>query len=130
MPLREGSADADKLHPWPADKAALVYARFVLSHLADPERLLERAWGRLLPGGAIVTEDIDYGSQFCDPPGPASTATPALCRSSPSARRRSFHRAQPWCLGRPNPRADLSGGTPTTFGNTWSKAHLAICKLV
>ncbi|RWN94745.1 methyltransferase domain-containing protein [Mesorhizobium sp.] len=68
MPLREGSADADKLHPWPADKAALVYARFVLTHLADPERLLERAWDRLLPGGAIVTEDIDYGSQFCDPP--------------------------------------------------------------
>ncbi|MBB6413966.1 methyltransferase domain-containing protein [Mesorhizobium sangaii] len=63
--------NANILHPWPADGATLVHVRFVLTHLADPERLLERAWEALLPGGAIVTEDIDYGSQFCDPPCPA-----------------------------------------------------------
>ncbi|RUV58598.1 hypothetical protein EOA85_13360 [Mesorhizobium sp. M5C.F.Ca.IN.020.29.1.1] len=35
MPLREGSADADKLHPWPADKGRAGLRRFVLTHLAD-----------------------------------------------------------------------------------------------
>lgn len=33
--------NANILDPWPADGAALIHVRFVLTHLADPERLLE-----------------------------------------------------------------------------------------
>jgi ubiquinone/menaquinone biosynthesis C-methylase UbiE len=63
--------NANVLDPWPTHGAALVHVRFVLTHLANPERLLERAWEALTPGGVIATEDIDYGGQFCDPPCPA-----------------------------------------------------------
>jgi ubiquinone/menaquinone biosynthesis C-methylase UbiE len=52
---------------WPAGDAALVYIRFVLTHLPVPEALLVRAMEALSPGGAIVVEDIDFGGHFCDP---------------------------------------------------------------
>src|SRR5690606_34199317 len=42
---------------WPAEGAALVYVRFVLTHLPVPEALLFRAMEALAPGGVIVAED-------------------------------------------------------------------------
>ncbi len=49
----------------------LVYARCVLSHLADPLRAL-RAMARLArPGGVVVVEDIDCGGVFAHPEAPA-----------------------------------------------------------
>jgi SAM-dependent methyltransferase len=55
------------VEPWPANNASLVYARFVLTHLPEPEALLARALDALQPGGTIVVEDIDFAGHFCDP---------------------------------------------------------------
>ena len=52
---------------WPRGEAALVYVRFVLTHLPVPEALLFRAMEALSPGGTIVVEDIDFDGHFCDP---------------------------------------------------------------
>ena len=62
---------ASVLDPWPVDNANLVYARFILTHLREPERLLERAMAAMRRGGRIVVEDIDYGGRFMDPHCPA-----------------------------------------------------------
>jgi SAM-dependent methyltransferase len=62
---------ASVLDAWPVGGASLVYVRFVLTHLARPQDMLARAREALAPGGLLIVEDIDYGSQFCDPPCPA-----------------------------------------------------------
>lgn len=55
----------------PSASFDLVYARCVLSHLADPLRAL-RAMARLArPGGVVVVEDIDCGGVFAHPEAPA-----------------------------------------------------------
>jgi ubiquinone/menaquinone biosynthesis C-methylase UbiE len=57
--------------PLTAGKFHLVYARCVLSHLADPLRVL-RAMTRLArPGGVVAVEDIDCGGVFAHPEAPA-----------------------------------------------------------
>jgi SAM-dependent methyltransferase len=56
------------LERWPVERAALIYIRFVLTHLPNPLQMLERAREALEPGGVIVTQDIDYDGEFCDPP--------------------------------------------------------------
>lgn len=48
-----------------------VYARFLLSHLTDPARVLERFRERLKPGGLLVLEDVDFDGHFCEPALPA-----------------------------------------------------------
>jgi SAM-dependent methyltransferase len=58
---------ANVLAPWPVEGADLVYARFILTHLTEPERFLERATAALRPGGHLIVEDIDYGGRFTDP---------------------------------------------------------------
>jgi SAM-dependent methyltransferase len=58
---------ANVLDPWPVAGADLVYARFILTHLPEPEHFLERATDALRPGGHLVVEDIDYGGRFTDP---------------------------------------------------------------
>ena len=55
------------MEKWPAEGAALVYVRFVMTHLPVPEALLYRAMEALSPGGVVVVEDIDFGGHFCDP---------------------------------------------------------------
>ncbi|AZN98940.1 class I SAM-dependent methyltransferase [Mesorhizobium sp. M9A.F.Ca.ET.002.03.1.2] len=62
---------ASVLDPWSVSGAALVYIRFVLTHLARPEEMLSRARAALAPGGVLIVEDIDSTGQFCDPPCPA-----------------------------------------------------------
>jgi ubiquinone/menaquinone biosynthesis C-methylase UbiE len=62
---------ASVLEPWPVTGAAMIYVRFVLTHLPKPEDMLARAWDALAPGGLFVVEDIDYHGKFCDPPNPA-----------------------------------------------------------
>jgi len=53
--------------PLTAGEFDLVYARCMLSHLADPLRAL-RAMARLArPGGVVVVEDIDCGGVFAHP---------------------------------------------------------------
>lgn len=74
------------LDPWPAERPALAYARFVLTHLRQPEAMLAQALACLAPGGVMVTEDIDFDGHFCDPPCPAFDAFVELYVASARAR--------------------------------------------
>ncbi|HEX2103815.1 MAG TPA: methyltransferase domain-containing protein [Solirubrobacteraceae bacterium] len=46
----------------------LVYARFLLTHLADPGAALRSMIGASRPGAVVAVEDIDYAVGFCHPP--------------------------------------------------------------
>jgi ubiquinone/menaquinone biosynthesis C-methylase UbiE len=48
-----------------------IYARFLLTHLADPQRGLAGLIRAAKPGGLVVVEDIDFTGHFCYPPCPA-----------------------------------------------------------
>jgi ubiquinone/menaquinone biosynthesis C-methylase UbiE len=45
----------------------LVYARFLLSHLSQPESCLAAMVEACRPGGIIVIEDTDFSGSFCYP---------------------------------------------------------------
>jgi ubiquinone/menaquinone biosynthesis C-methylase UbiE len=45
----------------------IVYARFLLSHLNQPENCLAAMLMACLPGGTIVIEDTDFAGSFCYP---------------------------------------------------------------
>src|SRR5215467_96018 len=49
------------------DSFDLVYARFLLCHVADPERALTEMRSLLKPGGTLVCEDHDDGGIFTEP---------------------------------------------------------------
>jgi len=46
----------------------VVYARFLLSHLNEPENCLATMVEACAPGGRIVIEDTDFAGSFCYPP--------------------------------------------------------------
>jgi SAM-dependent methyltransferase len=46
----------------------VVYARFVLSHLPDPEAAVDTFGRHLRPGGVLVVEDTDFAGNFTYPP--------------------------------------------------------------
>ena len=50
------------------DAYDLVYARFLLQHLAQPLDLLSAMWAAVRPGGVLLVEDADFEAMFCDPP--------------------------------------------------------------
>jgi SAM-dependent methyltransferase len=45
----------------------VVYARFLLTHVPDPEGVLRLMVAAAQPGGCVVVEDIDYGGTFDHP---------------------------------------------------------------
>ena len=45
----------------------LVYARFLLTHLSEPEKCLDAMVRACRPKGLIVIEDIDFSGSFCHP---------------------------------------------------------------
>ena len=49
----------------------LVYARFLLIHLADVADVLRRMAACLAPGGRVVVEDVDHSGVLTHPPDPA-----------------------------------------------------------
>jgi len=63
-------ADARVFDGGPYD---LVYARFLLSHLGEPEKVLAHVRRLARPGGRIVLEDIDMSGSYCHPHDPAHT---------------------------------------------------------
>jgi SAM-dependent methyltransferase len=48
-----------------------IYARFLLSHLRQPEAALRRMRTALRPGGILAVEDVDFRGHFCHPECPA-----------------------------------------------------------
>jgi SAM-dependent methyltransferase len=71
-----GAADVASACDLPSDcdlpsGCDLVYARFLLSHLADPAAALEVMIASLAPGGVLVIEDVDMRGAFCHPPNMA-----------------------------------------------------------
>ena len=60
-------SQADVTAPWLVTDAQLVYARFILTHLREPERMLACARNALAPGARIVIEDIDAEGAFFHP---------------------------------------------------------------
>jgi SAM-dependent methyltransferase len=46
----------------------LVHARFVLSHLVDPQAAAAALVRALRPGGALVVTDIEKAASLCEPP--------------------------------------------------------------
>lgn len=49
----------------------LVFGRFVLTHLREPEKALQRMVHAARPGGVIVVEDIQFTGHFSHPACPA-----------------------------------------------------------
>lgn len=49
----------------------IVFARYLLSHLADPATAFNNMVKALKPGGYIVTEDIQFSGHICYPASPA-----------------------------------------------------------
>jgi SAM-dependent methyltransferase len=45
----------------------VVYVRFVLTHMADPEAAAALIAAALRPGGVLIVEDIDFTGSFCHP---------------------------------------------------------------
>lgn len=62
---------ADALALEPDASFHVAYARFLLSHLAAPERAMESMLATLRPGGRLVVEDVDFSGHFCHPNRPA-----------------------------------------------------------
>jgi ubiquinone/menaquinone biosynthesis C-methylase UbiE len=64
----------------------LVYARFLLTHLREPQPAVERLCGLLAPGGLMIVEDIDFSGSFSHPPSWAFAAYVDLYRRAALAR--------------------------------------------
>ncbi|NIM72041.1 MAG: methyltransferase domain-containing protein [Gammaproteobacteria bacterium] len=55
----------------PTEQFDIVYARFLLSHLQNPERLIAVMHRHIRPGGMMIIEDIDFRGHFSEPDCPA-----------------------------------------------------------
>jgi SAM-dependent methyltransferase len=64
--VRFDVADAADWRPEPAFD--LVYARFLLSHLAAAPDVMNSMARAARAGGAVAVEDIDFAGHFCHPP--------------------------------------------------------------
>jgi SAM-dependent methyltransferase len=60
---REGDVLTTELAP----EYDVVYVRFLLTHMADPQAAAARIAGGLRPGGVLIVEDIDFTGSFCQP---------------------------------------------------------------
>jgi SAM-dependent methyltransferase len=64
-------AERDVVEWEPEESFDVVYARFLLTHLANPGGLLTALRRRIVPGGVIIIEDIDFRGHFAEPDCPA-----------------------------------------------------------
>jgi ubiquinone/menaquinone biosynthesis C-methylase UbiE len=49
------------------EKFDFAHARFVLTHLRNPQEALEKMWRAIRPGGILVLQDSDFRGCFCHP---------------------------------------------------------------
>lgn len=55
----------------PAEPFDVVYVRFLLSHLSNPEALVAAFHRYTRPGGVVIVEDLDFRGHFSEPECPA-----------------------------------------------------------
>jgi SAM-dependent methyltransferase len=60
----------------------IVFARYLLSHVADPVLVVERMVRALKPGGTAIVEDTDFSGCLCRPPSTAYDRYVALYRET------------------------------------------------
>jgi SAM-dependent methyltransferase len=79
------AAGVDNVEFLPADVASFeggpfsfIHARYLLSHVSEPERRFARLKALLAPGGRMAIEDIDMSGSFCHPPDAAQDRFQAL----------------------------------------------------
>jgi SAM-dependent methyltransferase len=64
--------DARDVTAWePSEPFDVVYARFLLTHLADPGGLIAAIHRHIRPGGVLIVEDLDFRGHFAEPDCPA-----------------------------------------------------------
>jgi SAM-dependent methyltransferase len=68
----------------PAASFDLVYCRFLLLHLPEPERALREMWALLRPNGILVCEDGDLTSAGSEPPSALEAFTDLWGRLGPA----------------------------------------------
>jgi SAM-dependent methyltransferase len=82
----------------PAESFDLVFSRFLLIHLPDPEQALREMWALLKPNGILVCEDGDLASAGSEPPSALGAFADLFGRLGPARGvdytlgRRLFHR--------------------------------------
>lgn len=55
----------------PGELFDIVYARFLLSHLQNTEKVITTMHRHIRPGGMMIVEDIDFRGHFSEPDCPA-----------------------------------------------------------
>ena len=108
------AADARVFDGGPFD---LIYARFLLSHLDEPENVLARMRQLTRPGGRIVLEDIDMSGSYCHPHDPAHARSVELYTA---AVRRNGGDAD---LGRRLPSIARAAGLGDVHWNVFQPVH-------
>jgi len=63
--------EGDLLTTEVAPEYDVIYARFLLTHMADPAAAAARIAAGLRPNGVLIVEDIDHTGCFCHPPSAA-----------------------------------------------------------
>jgi precorrin-6B methylase 2 len=69
------TADAHRFEGGPF---SFIHARFLLSHVSEPDQVFTRLLGMLAPGGRIAVEDIDMSGAYCFPSEAAQDRYQAL----------------------------------------------------
>lgn len=94
----------DAIAPGPDDAFDVIYVRFLLSHLTDPEGALATLRSQLKPGGLLIAEDVDFDGYFAEPAQPSLDRYVAWYKDA--ARRRGANAI----LGRALPRLVAGAG--------------------
>jgi SAM-dependent methyltransferase len=115
----------------------LVYCRFLLEHLGQPDELLQRMWAAVRPGGTIAVEATDFDGEFGEPPNEAFATAQRLYRAlvdhrggDPVAGRRMFRRFLDAGIPRPSvrlvQRVDAEGEAKMLFVLTFRAIASAV----
>jgi SAM-dependent methyltransferase len=92
--IRFEQGDATQL-PFPAGEFDLVFARYLLIHIPEPDLVIQEMFRMLRPGGRAVSFEADCGMDFTYPEHPCMTGVRKLLQhrfAQPYAGRQLVHR--------------------------------------